>query len=75
MAQWIGNILSTTKDHTVKDFSLRRRKQVRPMLHWLQELWTWQKERGKLWIVEHPSKVQMWKETAIRRMLNDSWNS
>ena len=24
---------------------------------------------------EHPSKVQMWKETAIRRMLNDSWNS
>ena len=45
------------------------------MLHWLQELWTWQKERGKLWIGEHPSKVQLWKETAVRRMLNDSWSS
>ncbi len=75
VAQWIGNILSLTKDNTVRDFSLQRRKQVRPMLQWLQELWTWQRERGKLWIGEHPSNIQLWKETAIRRMLNDSWSS
>ena len=54
---------------------MQRRKQVRPMLQWLQELWTWQRDRGKLWIGEHPSSVQLWKETAIRRMLNDSWSS
>ncbi len=48
VAQWVGNILSKTKDYTVKAFSARRRKQVRPMLRWLQELWTWQKERNIL---------------------------
>ena len=45
------------------------------MLLWLQELWNWQTKGGTLWIGEHPSKSQIWKETAVRRMLNDSWNS
>ncbi len=53
VAQWIGNILSKTKDYTVKDFSSRRRKQVRPMLHWLQELWTWQKKREESYGLEN----------------------
>jgi hypothetical protein len=75
VAQWIGDILSKTKDHTGKEFSFSKRRQVRPMLQWMQEMWTWQKERGKLWMGEHPSKVQMWKEVSIRRMLNDSWSS
>jgi hypothetical protein len=44
VAQWNGNILSLTKDNTVRDFSLQRRKQVRPMLQWLQELRTWQRD-------------------------------
>ena len=41
----------------------------------VQELWNWQKGRGKLWMGERPSKSKMWKETAVRRMLNDSWKS
>ena len=45
------------------------------MLCWFQALWNWQKGRGQLWIGEHPSKSKIWKETAVRRILNDSWNS
>ncbi len=71
VAQWIGNILSLTRQHSQR-FLIAKTK---TMLQWLQELWTWQRDRGKLWIGEHPSNVQLWKETAIRRMLSDSWSS